>query len=72
MLSYSTLGSGSGPQVEKVTEAVRLVREARPELALTGPIQYDAGALRPCCELLSAFYWCQAASAPATDVVQAR
>lgn len=44
MLSYSTLGSGSGPQVEKVREAVQLVRAARPELALTGPIQYDAGA----------------------------
>jgi phosphate acetyltransferase len=42
MLSYSTLGSGSGPQVEKITEAVRLVREMRPDLKLTGPIQYDA------------------------------
>ena len=42
MLSYSTLGSGSGPGVEKVTEAVRLARKMRPELPLTGPIQYDA------------------------------
>jgi phosphate acetyltransferase len=42
MLSYSTLGSGSGPQVEKVTEAVKLAREKRPDLKLTGPIQYDA------------------------------
>lgn len=42
MLSYSTLGSGSGPQVEKVTEAVRLAKEMRPDLKLTGPIQYDA------------------------------
>jgi phosphate acetyltransferase len=42
MLSYSTLGSGSGAQVEKVTEAVKIAQEMRPELPLTGPIQYDA------------------------------
>lgn len=42
MLSYSTLGSGSGPGVEKVTEAARIAREMRPDLPLTGPIQYDA------------------------------
>ncbi|KAK2078569.1 hypothetical protein QBZ16_003409 [Prototheca wickerhamii] len=42
MLSYSTLGSGSGPQVDMVTEATRLAREARPDLNIEGPIQYDA------------------------------
>lgn len=42
MLSYSTLGSGSGPQVEEVTKAVAMVRKWRPDLKLTGPIQYDA------------------------------
>jgi phosphate acetyltransferase len=42
MLSYSTGVSGSGPQVEKVKEAVKLAREMRPDLKLEGPIQYDA------------------------------
>ncbi|RMZ54573.1 hypothetical protein APUTEX25_002148, partial [Auxenochlorella protothecoides] len=42
MLSYSTLGSGAGPQVDLVTEATALARAARPDLAIEGPIQYDA------------------------------
>jgi phosphate acetyltransferase len=42
MLSYSTMGSGSGPQVEKVTEAVQIAQKLRPDIPLTGPIQYDA------------------------------
>lgn len=42
LLSYSTLGSGSGPEVEKVTEAARLANEWRPDLKIEGPIQYDA------------------------------
>ncbi|GIL76328.1 hypothetical protein Vretimale_5892 [Volvox reticuliferus] len=42
MLSYSTLGSGSGPDVEKVTEAVALVKSQRPDIKVEGPIQYDA------------------------------
>jgi phosphotransacetylase len=42
MLSYSTLGSGAGPAVDKVIEATRLVKERRPGLAVEGPIQYDA------------------------------
>ncbi|MDN3297045.1 phosphate acetyltransferase [Streptomyces ficellus] len=42
MLSYSTGTSGSGADVDKVREATKLVREARPELKIEGPIQYDA------------------------------
>jgi phosphate acetyltransferase len=42
MLSYSTGESGKGADVDKVKEAVRLAREARPELVLEGPMQYDA------------------------------
>ncbi|WP_405612113.1 phosphate acetyltransferase [Streptomyces sp. NBC_01511] len=42
MLSYSTGTSGSGADVEKVREATKLVRAARPELRIEGPIQYDA------------------------------
>lgn len=32
----------SGPGVEKVTKAVSLAQVARPDIKLTGPIQYDA------------------------------
>jgi len=42
MLSYSTGDSGSGGEVEKVRTATELVRKARPDLAVEGPIQYDA------------------------------
>jgi len=42
MLSYSTGGSGKGPDVEAVREATRLVRERNPALSVDGPIQYDA------------------------------
>ncbi len=42
MLSYSTGGSGSGPDVDRVREATRIVRERRAELKIEGPIQYDA------------------------------
>lgn len=44
MISYSTLGSGSGKDVDKVVEATRLVREARPDILIDGPLQYDAAA----------------------------
>lgn len=42
MLSYSTGDSGSGADVEKVRKATALVRASRPDLAVEGPIQYDA------------------------------
>ena len=42
MLSYSTLGSGAGPQVDKVAKATALAKELRPDLNIEGPIQYDA------------------------------
>ena len=42
MLSYSTGGSGSGADVDKVRKATELVRERAPELLVDGPIQYDA------------------------------
>jgi phosphate acetyltransferase len=42
MLSYSTGSSGSGAEVDKVREATELVRTRRPDLAVDGPIQYDA------------------------------
>lgn len=42
MLSYSTLGSGKGPDVDLVEEATRIVKEKAPELAVVGSIQFDA------------------------------
>jgi phosphate acetyltransferase len=42
MLSYSTLGSGKGPDVDLVEEATALLREQAPELEIVGPIQFDA------------------------------
>lgn len=42
MLSYSTGESGSGAAVDEVRAATELVRSLRPDLAVEGPIQYDA------------------------------
>lgn len=42
MLSYSTGGSGKGPEVDKVREATAIAHKKRPDLLIEGPIQYDA------------------------------
>jgi phosphate acetyltransferase len=42
MLSYSTGESGKGEAVDKVRRATGLVRALRPDLKISGPIQYDA------------------------------
>ncbi|ADE54448.1 phosphate acetyltransferase [Coraliomargarita akajimensis] len=42
LISYSTGQSGSGADVDKVREATRIAKEARPDLLLDGPLQYDA------------------------------
>ena len=42
MLSFSTGTSGKGADVDKVREATELVRAKAPDLAVEGPIQYDA------------------------------
>ena len=39
---YSTLGSGQGELIDKVTEAVKLANEMRPDLAIDGEFQLDA------------------------------
>lgn len=39
---YSTLGSGQGKLIDKVTEAVKLANEMRPDLAIDGEFQLDA------------------------------
>ncbi len=45
MLSYSTGTSGAGEDVEKVKRATELARRARPDLAIDGPLQYDAAVM---------------------------
>lgn len=42
MLSYSTGSSGKGADVDVVIEATKLAKEKAPDLALEGPLQYDA------------------------------
>lgn len=42
MISYSTGTSGSGPSVDKVREATKIAQEKAPELAIDGPLQFDA------------------------------
>ncbi|MBW3095301.1 phosphate acetyltransferase [Bifidobacterium sp. 64T4] len=42
MLSYSTLGSGKGPDVDLVEEATALVRSKAPDLQVVGSVQFDA------------------------------
>lgn len=45
MISYSTGASGTGADVEKVTQATQIVREREPSLAVDGPLQYDAASV---------------------------
>jgi phosphate acetyltransferase len=42
MLSYATGRSGAGTDVETVRSATDLARTLRPDLAIDGPLQYDA------------------------------
>jgi phosphate acetyltransferase len=42
MLSYSTRGSGGGPDVDKVEAAVGILQQRCPDLLADGPLQADA------------------------------
>ena len=45
MISYSTMNSGAGEDVETVKNAVALIREKAPELKVDGPLQFDAASV---------------------------
>lgn len=42
MLSFSTKGSAKGDMVTKVAESTKLAKEANPDLAIDGELQFDA------------------------------
>lgn len=42
MLSFSTLGSAEHSRVQKVREALAIVREKQPEICIDGELQFDA------------------------------
>ena len=42
MLSYSTKGSGKGPNVDLVREATAIAKEKAPDVAIDGEMQFDA------------------------------
>ncbi len=42
MISYSTLQSGSGADVDKVRAAIEIIKQKRPDILVDGPLQYDA------------------------------
>ena len=45
MISYSTGTSGVGADVDKVRLATELVKKARPDILIDGPLQYDAASV---------------------------
>ncbi|MDN6161780.1 MAG: phosphate acetyltransferase [Atopostipes sp.] len=42
MLSFSTMGSGAGPMVDKVSQATEIANELAPEFSIEGEMQFDA------------------------------
>ena len=45
LISYSTMNSGFGPDVDTVKGALEIVRERDPELKVDGPLQFDAASV---------------------------
>ncbi|WP_022851180.1 phosphate acetyltransferase [Limisalsivibrio acetivorans] len=45
LLSFSTKGSAAHPDIDKVTEALKIAKEMNPELAIDGELQADAALL---------------------------
>ena len=53
MLSFSTKGSGSGADVDKVVEATRIAQELAPQYKIDGELQFDAAFDRTVAQLKS-------------------
>ena len=51
MLSYSTMGSAKHDDVTKVSDAVKLVKEKHPDLAIDGELQLDAALVQSVADL---------------------
>ncbi len=51
MLSYSTMGSADGEEVEKIKKAVARIRAQRPEIKIEGEIQFDAAVVPEVAEI---------------------
>ena len=45
LLSFSTMGSATHPDVSKVVKTLELVKERRPDIEIDGPLQFDAALL---------------------------
>ncbi len=45
MISYSTMDSGGGAEVDKVRQATQIAKEKAPDLLIDGPLQYDAATI---------------------------
>lgn len=45
MVTYSTMNSGKGADVDLMREATELVHQKRPDIACDGPLQYDASVM---------------------------
>ena len=45
MVTYSTMNSGKGTDVDLMKAATELVRQKRPDIAVDGPLQYDAAVM---------------------------
>ncbi|MGN1281101.1 MAG: phosphate acetyltransferase [Succinivibrio sp.] len=45
MVTYSTMNSGKGADVDLMRNATELVRQKRPDIAIDGPLQYDAAVM---------------------------
>ncbi len=46
LLSYSTINSGKGPDVDLVIEANNILKEKCPNLVVDGPLQFDAASVQ--------------------------
>jgi phosphotransacetylase len=42
ILSYATYDSASSPEIERIKDIVKKIREKRPDIILDGPLQFDA------------------------------